>query len=69
MTDANLVACNEDHEMKTVLGKFKKSQGHENVEAMRDACKKFKADDAYKPHNRESFYKYLEEKGVLGTLK
>lgn len=69
MSDANLVACEQEHEMKTVLEHFKKSAGKENLGAMHDACKAFKADDAFKPHNRESFYRYLEAKGILAGLK
>ena len=68
MSDANLIACNEDHELKYVLKKFNKNDSDENVKKLRAKCKEFKKDDDYKPHNRKNFYKYLDDKKVLVGL-
>lgn len=71
MADKHLVACEQEHEMVTVLKHFKKGSAKENIEAMRNACRSWKKDASpkYKPKNRVAFYKYLEEKGILGKLK
>lgn len=69
MSDKNLVACEEDHEMKTVLKHFKKRETNANVERLRGHCKSHKKDDSYKPHNRDSFYRYINEKNVLAGLE
>jgi hypothetical protein len=69
MSDSNLVACGEEHEMNTILKHFKKRQTESNRLILSAACRNWKADDAYKPHNRESFYKYLSDKGVLARLE
>jgi len=69
MSDANLIACNESYELKTVLKKYGKSTSEENTEKLKTKCKEFKSDDSYKPHNRESFYKYINDKKVLSELE
>ncbi len=69
MSDQNLVSCEQDHELNTVLAHFKKRQTVANREIVRQACRSWKADIAYKPHNRESFYRYLSDKGVLTQLE
>ncbi len=69
MSDRNMVACEEDHELITVLKHFKKRQTQKNVDLMRNLCKSHKANDTYKPHNRDSFYRYLEENAHLAALE
>ena len=70
MADKHLVACEQEHEMITVLKHFKKGSSKENVDKMQNACRSWKKDSGakYKPKNRDNFYKYLQEKGVLGKL-
>lgn len=70
MADKHLVACEQEHEMVTVLKHFKKGSVKENVAKMQDACRAWKKDSGtkYKPKNRTSFYRYLEEKGILHKL-
>lgn len=69
MSDRDQVACEEDHEVMYVLKKYEKRQTKENLGKLRDHCRAFKKDDGYKPHNRENFYKYIEEKKVLAGLE
>lgn len=70
MADKHLVACEQEHEMVTVLKHFKKGSSKENTDKMQNACRSWKKDGGakYKPKNRDSFYKYLQEKGILGKL-
>ncbi|MES0491488.1 MAG: hypothetical protein ABUK01_15950 [Leptospirales bacterium] len=68
-SDHDLVACNEKHEMEYILNKYSKRTTNENIEKMTTSCKKFKSDDAYKPHNRENFYRYLKESGDLNDME
>lgn len=70
MADKHLVACEQEHEMATVLKHFKKGTSKENVDKMQTACRTWKKDSGakYKPKNRDNFYKYLEEKGILRKL-
>ncbi len=67
--DANLVACGQEHEMKAVLSHFEKRGTNDNVEKMQAACKAWKADESYRPANRESFYRYLNDKGLLKGME
>ena len=69
MSDRNMVACDEDHELITVLRHFEKRQTTKNIDLMRNLCKSHKAADAFKPHNRESFYRYLGEEARLDALE
>ncbi len=67
-SDRKLIACMQEHEMKTVLKHFKKSATEANVEAIQKACKAFKATESYRPHNRDNFYKYVADKNILKQL-
>jgi hypothetical protein len=69
MADRDLVACTEEHEMNTVLARFKKRQTAANRDTLQQACRSWKADAEYKPHNRDSFYQYLEDKQILRQLE
>jgi hypothetical protein len=70
MADKHLVACEQEQEMASVLKYFKKGTSKENLETMQNACRAWKKDTGakYKPKNRDNFYKYLEEKGILRKL-
>ena len=69
MSDRNIVACDEDHELDYILRKYGKRQTKDNREELRSACKAHKKDKSYKPANRESFYKYIADKKVLKKLE
>lgn len=69
MTDPNLVACENDDEIKYILRKYEKRQTQKNIDTLRRYCRQFKNDPQYKPHNRESFYKYIKDKRVLQSLE
>jgi hypothetical protein len=70
MADKHLVACEQEREMETVLKHFKKGTSKENIDKIQNACRAWKKDSSakYKPKNRDNFYKYLEEKGILRKL-
>ena len=70
MPDKHLVACEQTHELTTVLKHFKKSNNANNFEKIQNACRAWKKDTnaKYKPKNREKFYKYLTEKGILSKI-
>ena len=53
--DANLVACNQEHEMAGVLRAFKKVNNKENREKLKLICKGFKNNKTIKQKNRENF--------------
>lgn len=55
--------------MKTILIHFKKRETNENIEKLRNSCRNHKKDSAYSPHNRESFYQYLNDFELLNELE
>jgi len=59
----------EEHELNYILKKYEKRQSKENREKIVNALKDFKNNPEYKPHNRERFYSYLEEKEILSNLE
>ncbi len=67
--DANLVACNQEHEMATILKNFNKVNSKENREVMKKLCKQFKLLESKKPHNRDNFYKYIKTLAEFKTLE
>ena len=67
-SDRDLVSS-EDHELNYLLQKWEKKQSKENREKLAGELKKFKSDDEYKPHNRENFYKYVEDKNIKDILE
>jgi len=66
--DANLVS-KEDHEIKYLLRKWKKKQSNKNMKILTEKLAHFKTLPKYKPHNRENFYKYINDFGVLDLLE
>lgn len=68
MADRDMIACDQAHEMESVLRYFGKSRSKDNIAKMQDICKAFKKDASVKPHNRSSFYEYLEKKKMLSGL-
>jgi len=67
-SDRDLISS-EDHELNYVLKKWGKKQSASNREKLADALKKFKGIAKYQPHNRESFYKYADDKNVKDKLE
>jgi outer membrane protein OmpA-like peptidoglycan-associated protein len=59
----------ETHELNYLLKKWGKKQHIKNRQVLRDTLVKFKDDVSYKPHNRESFYKYVEDKNIRDLLE
>jgi len=66
--DAKLVACTQEHEMRTVLKAHGLRGTKGNVKRMQDACRRFKADRT-RTHNRSEFYRWLAETGALTTFE
>lgn len=66
--DADLIST-EEHELNYVLKKWDKKQSKANRETLTAALKAFNGDAAYKPHNRENFYKYADDKGIKPKLE
>ncbi|MCB1324825.1 MAG: hypothetical protein H7A21_11560 [Spirochaetales bacterium] len=69
MQDRQMVACEEEHEIIYVLRKFGKRQTRENIARLQEFCRAHKADPTFAPHNRESFYRYLNGTGLLVRLE
>lgn len=67
--DAKLIACNQEHELGTVLSHFNKKNTIENRKALQNLCKHFKDLKTYKPHNRVNFYRYLETSTAFKKLR
>jgi outer membrane biosynthesis protein TonB len=66
--DRNLISFGVDHEVAYVLRKFNKRITKKNKEKLVEFGKKFKSLKSYKPHNRKSFYTFMEDKKVLSKL-
>ncbi|MCF7866147.1 hypothetical protein K9L67_00210 [Candidatus Woesearchaeota archaeon] len=67
--DANLVACNQEHEMAQVLKHFKKTNSKENRAKMSVLCKNFKNNKSAGKNNRENFYKYIQKLSTFKQIK
>jgi len=67
-SDKDLIS-KEEHELNYVLKKWDKKQSAENREKLAAALDTFKADENFKPHNRENFYKYADEKNIKNDLE
>jgi|GEM_PF-55779 len=67
-SDRDLVS-NEDHELNYLLQKWEKKQTKENREILSNCLKEFKSNEDYKPHNRENFYKYIDDKKIKKLLE
>ena len=67
-SDRDLVSS-EDHEINYLLRKWDKKQSKKNREILVGKLKDFKHDDSYAPHNRDSFYKYVDDKKVKDLLE
>jgi|GEM_PF-774994 len=67
-SDRDLVSS-EDHELNYLLQKWSKRQSIENREKLAEALKTFKEDENYKPHNRENFYKYVDDNNIKDILE
>ena len=67
--DRALIAFNDKHELQTVLRRFNKRETRINLNVLQAAGKMFKQNALYKPHNRDSFHRYLVEKDILRRLE
>lgn len=67
-SDRDMISS-EDHELNYVLRKWGKKQSIANREILADYLKDFKADDTFQPHNRENFYKYIDQKFLKSNLE
>jgi large subunit ribosomal protein L30 len=65
--DRDLVS-EEKHELDYLLKKWDKRQNQANRDILTEKLKDFKIDKAYSPHNRENFYKYVDDKGIKELL-
>jgi outer membrane protein OmpA-like peptidoglycan-associated protein len=66
-SDHRLVS-KEKHELDYLLWKWNKRQTKENREELASNLDKFNADQSYKPHNRITFYKYVDDYAVKEQL-
>ena len=69
MTDKDQIACEQEHEIEYVLKKLGKSRCKENIDRLKEACRNFKHAEEYQPHNRDQFYKYLDDFNITIILK
>lgn len=67
-TDAKLISFSKDHEVAYLLRKHKKRITKANKDVLKAEGKKFKSMKSFKPHNRDSFYKYMKQYKVLSKL-
>ncbi|MBP7553002.1 MAG: OmpA family protein [Spirochaetes bacterium] len=67
-SDRDMISS-EDHELNYVLRKWEKKQSIANREVLAGYLKDFKADDTFQPHNRENFYKYIDQKFLKSNLE
>ncbi len=59
----------EEHELNYVLKKYGKKQSQGNRDKMIALLDAFKKDDAYEPHMREQFYKYIDDKNAFDDME
>jgi outer membrane protein OmpA-like peptidoglycan-associated protein len=65
--DRNQISL-EPHELDYVLQKWSKAASIGNRSILAGELRKFKADPAWAPHNRISFYRYADEQGIKQLL-
>ena len=51
----------EEHELNYLLKKYEKRQTEENREILTDLIKEWKGDAEFAPHNRDSFYDWVDD--------
>ena len=59
----------EKHELNYVLKKYGKKQSSKNHDLLTAKVKDFKGDTGYQPHNRDSFYKYVDDNKIEDMLE
>lgn len=66
-SDAEMIS-KQPHELNYVLKKYNKRQTADNREKFVNLLDEFRADDGYKPHLREDFYRYIEDKNAFDVM-
>jgi len=66
-SDAEMIS-KQPHELNYVLKKYNKRQTAENRDKFVALLDEFKADEGYKPHLREDFYRYIEDKNAFDVM-
>ena len=66
-SDAEMIS-KQPHELNYVLKKYNKRQTADNREKFVNLLDEFRADDGYKPHLREDFYRYIEDKNAFDAM-
>ncbi len=67
VTDADMIS-KQDHELNYVLKKYNKRSTAVNRKKFVTLLDEFTEDESYKPHLREQFYKYLEDKNAFDIM-
>lgn len=65
--DAEMIS-KQPHELNYVLKKYGKRQTVPNREKFEALLDTFRADEDYKPHLREDFYRYIEDKNAFDAM-
>ncbi len=68
VTDADMIS-KQDHELNYVLKKYNKRSTAANRKKFVTLLDEFVEDDAYGPHLREQFYKYIEDKKAFDIME
>lgn len=66
-TDAEMIS-KQPHELNYVLKKYGKRQTTGNRDKFEALLDEFRADEDYKPHLREDFYRYIEDKNAFDGM-
>ncbi len=67
-SDAEMIS-KQPHELNYVLKKYGKRQTAANREKFEALLDEFRADEDYKPHLREDFYRYIEDKNAFDAME
>lgn len=67
-TDAEMIS-RQPHELNYVLKKYNKRQTADNREKFVALLDAFKAEAEYKPHLRDDFYRYVEDKNAFDQME
>lgn len=66
-TDAEMIS-KQPHELNYVLKKYGKRQTTGNRDKFEALLDEFRGDEDYKPHLREDFYRYIEDKNAFDAM-
>lgn len=69
MAEDRDIISKEDHELNYLLKKWGKKTNSANRKILSDALDGFNDDNSFKVHNRENFYKFVEQNKIIDSME